>query len=46
LEWASRGANLPVRRRAKVFREEIESETRERHLTRPSNVFLPDSALR
>ena len=33
------GANLPVRRRAKVFREEIESETRERHLTCPPNVF-------
>jgi hypothetical protein len=33
------GANLRVRRRAKVFREEIESETKERHLTRPSNVF-------
>jgi hypothetical protein len=32
------GANLRVRRRAKVFREEIESETKERHLTRPSNV--------
>jgi hypothetical protein len=34
------GANLRVRRWAKVFREEIESETRERHLTCPPNVFL------
>jgi hypothetical protein len=43
------GANLRVRRRAKVFREEIESEAKERHLTRPSNVFAivlcePDSS--
>ena len=32
------GANLRVRRRAKVFREETESETKERHLTCPPNV--------
>ena len=35
------GANLRVRRRAKVFRDEIESETKERHLTCPPDVFSP-----
>ena len=33
------GANLRVRRRAKVFKDEIESETKERHLTCPPDVF-------
>jgi len=33
------GANLRVLRQAKVFREEVESETKEGHLTCPPNVL-------